>query len=64
MDTPKGFAQPLRMQGQYDDGDTGLYYNTFRYYDADVGRYCIEDPIGLSGRITVMSMLGEIRCAT
>ena len=46
-DTPKGFAQPLRMQGQYDDGDTGLYYNTFRYYDADAVKFSSEDPIGL-----------------
>jgi RHS repeat-associated protein len=37
------------MQGQYDDGDTGLYYNTFRYYDADSGRFSAEDPIGLAG---------------
>jgi RHS repeat-associated protein len=37
------------MQGQYDDGDTGLYYNTFRYYDPDAGRFTAEDPIGLAG---------------
>ena len=47
--TPDGFTQPLRMQGQYDDGNTGLYYNTFRYYDADAGRFSSEDPIGLNG---------------
>ena len=46
---PAGFTQPLRMQGQYDDGTTGLYYNTFRYYDADAGRFTAEDPIGLAG---------------
>jgi RHS repeat-associated protein len=52
-DTPKGFTQPLRMQGQYDDGNTGLYYNTFRYYDADAGRFSAEDPIELSGGINL-----------
>ena len=46
---PAGFEQNLRMQGQYDDRETGLYYNTFRYYDADTGRFTTHDPIGLRG---------------
>jgi uncharacterized protein RhaS with RHS repeats len=29
--------------------ETGLYYNTFRYYDPDIGRFISEDPIGLWG---------------
>jgi RHS repeat-associated protein len=37
------------MQGQYDDGEIGLYYNTFRYYDYDAARFVTEDPIGLAG---------------
>ncbi|MED5612163.1 RHS domain-containing protein, partial [Pseudomonas sp. JH-2] len=30
--------QNLRFQGQYFDAETGLHYNTFRYYDPVVGR--------------------------
>lgn len=41
--------QNLRFQGQYLDRETGLHYNTFRYYDPDVGRFINQDPIGLSG---------------
>ncbi|WDY57004.1 RHS repeat-associated core domain-containing protein [Pseudomonas sp. PSKL.D1] len=41
--------QNLRFQGQYHDADTGLHYNTFRYYDPEVGRFVTQDPIGLSG---------------
>ena len=37
------------MQGQYADAETGLYYNTFRYYDPDIGRLVSEDPVGLWG---------------
>ena len=51
--TPQGFQQNLRMQGQYDDRDTGLYYNTFRYYDADTGRFTTQDPIGLMGGLNL-----------
>ena len=40
---------PFRYQGQYDDIETGLYYNRFRYYDPDVGQYTKPDPIGLEG---------------
>ncbi|OCG17714.1 RHS repeat domain-containing protein [Gilliamella sp. WF3-4] len=31
--------QNLRYQGQYLDRETGLHYNTFRYYDPDIGRF-------------------------
>ncbi len=41
--------QPLRYPGQYSDESTGLHYNTFRYYDPDVGRFINQDPIGLAG---------------
>jgi RHS repeat-associated protein len=40
---------PFRYQGQYEDEETGLYYNRFRYYSPDEGRYISQDPIGLSG---------------
>jgi RHS repeat-associated protein len=45
--------QALRLQGQYADSETGLYYNTFRYYDPDVGRFISEDPIGLEGGLNL-----------
>jgi RHS repeat-associated protein len=36
-------------QGQYEDEETGLYYNRFRYYPPDEGMYLNQDPIGLKG---------------
>ena len=47
--------QNLRFQGQYLDRDTGLHYNTFRYYDPDMGRFICPDPIGLAGGINLGS---------
>ena len=41
--------QPLRFQGQYEDGETGLFYNRYRYYDPEPGRYLTQDPIRLLG---------------
>ncbi|MBU2998082.1 RHS domain-containing protein [Cellulophaga baltica] len=40
---------PFRYQGQYEDVETGLYYNRFRYYSPDSGTYISQDPIGLAG---------------
>jgi RHS repeat-associated protein len=40
---------PFRYQGQYEDAETGLYYNRFRYYDCETGSYISQDPIGLNG---------------
>ena len=40
--------QPLRLQGQYFDRETGLYYNRFRYYDSGIGAFVSQDPLGLA----------------
>jgi len=47
----KGFASdcPFRYQGQYEDVETGLYYNRFRYYSSEEGVYISQDPIRMAG---------------
>ncbi len=39
---------PLRFPGQYEDAETGLNYNYFRYYDPETARYTTPDPLGLA----------------
>ncbi|WP_262499251.1 RHS repeat-associated core domain-containing protein [Porphyromonas gulae] len=39
---------PFRYQGQYEDEETGLYYNRFRYYSPETGSYISQDPIRLA----------------
>jgi len=39
----------LRFPGQYNDLESGNYYNHYRYYDPSIGRYNTNDPIGLAG---------------
>lgn len=45
--------QNVRFQGQYLDRETGLHYNTFRFYDPDIGRFTQQDPLGLRGGINL-----------
>ncbi|NWA69723.1 RHS repeat-associated core domain-containing protein [Pseudomonas reactans] len=45
--------QNLRFQGQYLDRETGLHYNTFRFYDPDIGRFTTPDPVGLRGGLNL-----------
>ena len=40
---------PFRYPGQYEDAETGLYYNRFRYFDPEAGGYISQDPIRLEG---------------
>jgi RHS repeat-associated protein len=51
---------PFRYQGQYEDSETGLYYNRFRYYDADMGGYLSQDPIGLDGGRAFYSYVKDV----
>lgn len=40
------FTLNLRLPGQYEDAESGLYYNRQRYYDPDKGQYLTPDPLG------------------
>nr|WP_318581085.1 RHS repeat-associated core domain-containing protein [Providencia stuartii] len=51
----------FRFAGQYEDRETGLYYNRFRYYDKDSGQYISPDPIGLLGGL---NPYGYVHCPT
>jgi len=46
---PHSLQQVIHLPGQQYDGETGLYYNRYRYYDPLLGRYITQDPIGLQG---------------
>jgi RHS repeat-associated protein len=50
---------PFRYQGQYEDRETGLYYNRFRYYSPDEGIYISQDPIGLNGGFAFYSYVHD-----
>jgi RHS repeat-associated protein len=56
--TRNAFGRVLRLEGattdvrapaQIEDEETGLYYNRYRYYDPEIGRFISPDPIGLEG---------------
>ncbi|WP_282808918.1 RHS repeat-associated core domain-containing protein, partial [Hafnia alvei] len=54
-ENPHQLHQPIRMQGQQYDEESGLHYNRHRYYDPTIGRYITQDPIGLDGGMSFYS---------
>jgi RHS repeat-associated protein len=52
-------ACPFRWPGQYEDDETGLYYNRFRYYDPQAGEYVCQDPIGLEGGLQLAGYVDD-----
>ncbi|WP_051290009.1 DUF6531 domain-containing protein [Paenibacillus massiliensis] len=50
---------PFRYPGQYEDEETGLYYNRFRYYSPHEGMYTQQDPIGLNGGLVLYGYVSD-----
>ncbi|PSK89093.1 RHS repeat-associated protein [Taibaiella chishuiensis] len=50
---------PFRYQGQYEDAETGLYYNRHRYYDPEAGDYISKDPVGLLGGLALYAYVKD-----
>ncbi|MGK3992596.1 RHS repeat-associated core domain-containing protein [Sorangium sp. So ce1024] len=52
-------ATSFRFPGQYEDEETGLFYNRYRYYDPELGRYISPDPIRLQGSLHAYTYAGN-----
>jgi RHS repeat-associated protein len=46
--TTTAIENPLRLQGQYADEETGLRYNRYRYFDPELGGFISQDPLGIA----------------
>ena len=58
---PSAFI-PFKYQGQYEDAETGLYYNRFRYYDPNAGSYISRTRLGL--RVVILRCMGMYQTLT
>ncbi|MBL7798022.1 MAG: RHS repeat protein, partial [Saprospiraceae bacterium] len=52
-------ACPFRYPGQYEDVETGLYYNQLRYFDPINSIYLSQDPIDLLGSLRLYSYVDD-----
>lgn len=52
-------ACPFRFPGQYEDEETGLFYNRFRYYDPVGGVYISQDPLRLRGGLALYAYVRD-----
>jgi RHS repeat-associated protein len=46
---------PIRLQGQYADAETGLSYNRHRYFCPHAGQFVSKDPIAIDGGLNIYS---------
>lgn len=49
-------SSPFGLPGQWRDEETGLAATYFRFFDAEVGRFCSPDPIGLAGGMDLFGL--------
>jgi RHS repeat-associated protein len=50
---------PHRFAGQYEDVETGLAYNRYRYFDPEAGQYLCVDPIRLAGGLNSFAYVDD-----
>lgn len=51
------FQLNLRGSNQYYDAESGLHYNTHRYFDPQASRYLTPDPIGQQGGLNLYAFV-------
>jgi RHS repeat-associated protein len=55
VDPSSTVVNPLRFPGQFEDAETGLHYNWWRYFNPEAGRYLRIDPLRWVGGINFYS---------
>ena len=53
---------PIRLQGQYADAETGYHYNRHRYHDPAIGAFLSRDPVGLLGGENTYAFAPNAQC--
>ncbi|HOX60210.1 MAG TPA: RHS repeat-associated core domain-containing protein, partial [Verrucomicrobiota bacterium] len=56
---PIARAVPLRFSTKYLDGETGLYYYGYRYYDPSMGTWLSRDPIEEQGGVNLFGFVAN-----
>ena len=56
---PAARMNPFRFSTQFTDGDTGLSYYGYRYYNPSTGRWLNRDPLGLAGGLNLYGSVGN-----
>jgi len=59
---PMASANPFRFSTKYADGETGLIYYGYRYYNAAMGRWVSRDPIAEEGGIHLYAFVESDPC--
>lgn len=49
----------IRFPGHWEDPEIGLFYNRFRYYSPELGRYLQSDPWGVAGGVNLYTYLAS-----